>query len=76
MYVKTLMAGWLFVLLQLNRGGIAKAKGEGEKEKDCTTERKSWALLFQDQDQSWCKGRTSEAMYRSNDLSFHLKPVE
>ena len=26
------------VLFQLKRGGVAKAKGEGEKEKECTTE--------------------------------------
>jgi hypothetical protein len=29
------------VLLQLKKGGVAKAKGEGEKEKECTTECKS-----------------------------------
>ena len=28
-------------LLQLNKGGVAKANGEGEKEKECTTECKS-----------------------------------
>jgi len=42
------------VLLQLKNGGVAKVKGEGEKEKECTTECKSrrrrnekapWALL-------------------------------
>ena len=41
-------------LLQLKNGGVANAKGEGEKEKECTTECKSrrrrdekapWALL-------------------------------
>ena len=26
-----------YYLLQLKRGGVAKAKGEGEKEKECTT---------------------------------------
>ena len=30
-----------FVLLQLKKGGVPKAKGEGEKEKECTTECKS-----------------------------------
>ena len=25
----------MFVLLQLKKGGVAKAKGEGEKEKEC-----------------------------------------
>ena len=29
------------VLLQLKKGGVAKTKGEGEKEKGCTTECKS-----------------------------------
>jgi len=29
------------VLLQLKNGGVAKVKGEGEKEKECTTECKS-----------------------------------
>ena len=28
-------------LLQLKKGGVTKASGEGEKEKECTTERKS-----------------------------------
>ena len=28
-------------LLQLKKGGVANAKGEGEKEKECTTECKS-----------------------------------
>ena len=28
----------VFVLLQLKKGGVAKAKGEGEKEKECITE--------------------------------------
>ena len=44
-----------FVLLQLKNGGVAKAKGEGEKENECTTECKSrrrrdekapWALNY------------------------------
>ena len=44
-----------FVLLQLKKGGVAKAKGEGEKENECTTECKSrrrrdekapWALNY------------------------------
>ena len=30
-----------FVILKLEKGGVAKAKGEGEKEKECTTECKS-----------------------------------
>jgi hypothetical protein len=30
-----------FVLLQLKKGGVAKAKGEGEKKKECATECKS-----------------------------------
>ena len=29
------------VLLQLKKGGVVKVKGEGEKEKECTTECKS-----------------------------------
>ena len=44
------------VLLQLKKGGVAKAKGEGEKENECTTECKSrrrrdekapWALNYE-----------------------------
>ena len=44
------------VLLQLKNGGVAKAKGEGEKENECTTECKSrrrrdekapWALNYE-----------------------------
>ena len=44
------------VLLQLKKGGVAKAKGEGKKEKECTTECKSrrrrdekapWALNYE-----------------------------
>ena len=44
------------VLLQLKTGGVAKAKGEGEKENECTTECKSrrrrdekapWALNYE-----------------------------
>ena len=46
----------LFVLLQLKKGGVTKAKGEGEKEKECTKECKSrrrrdekppWALNYE-----------------------------
>ena len=46
---------WSIYLLQLKKGGVAKAKGEGEKEK-CTTECKSrrrrdekapWALHYE-----------------------------
>ena len=39
------------VLLQLKKGGVVKAYGEGEKEKECTTECKSrrwWSQRF------WC----------------------
>ena len=45
-----------FVILKLEKGGVAKAKGEGEKEKECTTECKSrrrrdekapWALNYE-----------------------------
>ena len=32
---------YLFILLQLKKGGVAKAEGEREKEKECTTECKS-----------------------------------
>ena len=32
---------YLVVLLQLKRGEVAKAKGEGKKEKECTTECKN-----------------------------------
>ena len=44
-----------YYLLQLKKGGVAKAKGEGEKENECTTECKSrrrrdekapWALSY------------------------------
>ena len=47
--------GSKFALLQLKNGGVAKAKGEGEKGKECTTECKSrrrlkekalWALNY------------------------------
>ena len=45
-----------YYLLQMKRGGVAKAKGEGVKEKECTTECKSrrrrdekapWALNYE-----------------------------
>ena len=41
--------------ITVEKGGVARAKGEGEKEKECTTERKSrrrrdekapWALNY------------------------------
>ena len=47
---------YFIVLLQLKRRGVAKAKGEGEKEEECTTECKSrrqqdekapWALNYE-----------------------------
>jgi hypothetical protein len=31
----------IYYLLQLKKGGVAKAKGEGEKKKECTAEYKS-----------------------------------
>ena len=46
----------MFVLLQLEKEGVAKAKGEGEKEKECTTgcksrrrrdEKAPWALNYE-----------------------------
>ena len=54
-YVEMGISGSLVVLLQLKRGGVSKAKGEGEKKKECTAECKSrrrrdekvpWALTL------------------------------
>ena len=45
-----------FILLRLKKGGVAKAKGEGEKKNECTTECKNrrrrdekapWALNYE-----------------------------
>ena len=52
----SLLPSGLGVLLQLKKGGVAKAKGEEEKEKECTTECKGrrrrdekapWALNYE-----------------------------
>ena len=31
-------SGQLYLFITAEKGGVAKAKGEGEKKKDCTTE--------------------------------------
>ena len=54
-YWETELTGSSFCFITAEKGRVARAKGEGEKEKECTTECKSrrrrdekapWALTF------------------------------